>query len=194
MNATQDLAMQITHCITLDEHELNTSDHLPIILSLSLLADEHPKEIQPISKPKINWREAIRTNSTAVYASEVDSKLSHLVGKDYTDLNDIQRDIHYLAESLKKTAEASLPHLQAKTTHRQVHDSELKKLCSKSRRAFWAWQQAGRPGSGTLFESRKATKRAVQDRLNKCKASKERQRLAKMDHMLTARPKLLSLS
>ena len=81
MIATQDLAPQITRCITLDEHELNTSDHLPIILSLSLLADEHPKEIQPISKPKINWREAIRTNSTAVYASEVDSKFSHLLAK-----------------------------------------------------------------------------------------------------------------
>ena len=56
------------------------------------------------------------------------------------------------------TAETSLPHLQAKTTRKQVHDFELKKLCSKSRHAFWAWEQAGRPRSGTLFESKKAAK------------------------------------
>ena len=50
--ATQDLVQHITCCTTLEEHELNTSDHLPITLTLSLLADVQLKIVQSTLKPK----------------------------------------------------------------------------------------------------------------------------------------------
>ncbi len=115
-------------------------------------------------------------------------KLSHLVGKMYQDTHEVEKDIELLSDTLLSSATSTLPHVsQRRSQNKNLHDSELRSLCSKSRKAFWAWKQAGRPRHGPLFEERKVAKLAVKNRLLLCRASKERARLAKIDQKFQQR-------
>ena len=57
-------------------------------------------------------------------------------------------------------AHETLPHFQI-TNHKKhaFHDSELKSLCNSSRAAWSAWNHAGCPESGPLWEQKKLAKR-----------------------------------
>ena len=182
--ASQNLASLIESCGIMDEHELNTSDHLPIIATLSKakLVDT-PSQVST-TKTKINWREACRTHFTLLYTSQVDNKLSHLINKEYEDISEVESDICFLTNTLLKSAEQTLPHIQQKKQQKKIHNPTLKRLCSQSCQAFWDWKQAGRPRSGAIFDTRVAAKRAVQNCLNKCRANIEHQRLAKSGQLV----------
>ena len=156
--ASQSLASLIEHCSIEDEHELNTSDHLPIIATFSGASLAHTPKVVPTTTTRINWREANRTYTTLLYASHVDNELSHLINKEYDDIAEVENDINLLTNILLRSAEQTLPHIQPKKKQKKIYNPTLRHLCSQSRQAFWNWKQAGRPRSGTIFDTRIAAK------------------------------------
>ena len=65
----------------------------------------------------------------------------------------------------------------------KVRDSVLKERCQACRVAHLKWKQGGKPDSGSLFDERIRTKKAVRERLKFCEANQERKRLQKRDEM-----------
>ena len=160
--ASQTLASQIEQCYIADVHELNSSDHLPIVATLTVTHSLIRNEVPSTDKTRINWREAIRTYSTLVYASQVNSVLRNLINKE---------DIQVLTNRLLKAAEETLPDLRSKQNSGKIYDPTLRRLCAQSRKAFWTWKNSGRPRTGEIFEAHNSTKKAVRSYLNKHRTS-----------------------
>jgi len=71
---------------------------------------------------------------------------------------------------------------KGKKTH-FFKDSTLKFLCERSKSAWKAWCDAGRPQSGPLFESKNGLRREVKKRVNLCAAVDERKCIRRREMM-----------
>ena len=67
-----------------------------------------------------------------------------------------------------------------------MRDDTLSCLCSQSRAARLAWQQAGCPGEGLLFEEKSRIRRAVRRRVRFCAARAEMMRIQRRDGMFAS--------
>ena len=181
--ASQTLASQIEQCYIPDEHELNSSDHLPIVATLTVTHSLIRNEVPSTDKTRINRRKAIRTYSTLVYASQVNFVLRSLINEEYNDVTEVEEDIQVLTITLLKAAEDTLPHLKSKQNSHKIYNPTLRHLCAQSHKAFRTWKNSGRPRTGENFEARNSTKKAVRSYLNKHRANLEHKRLEKVDLM-----------
>ena len=85
---------------------------------------------------------------------------------------------------IKSVAELTLPIIQPRKkgkTTQFFKDPTLKFLCERSKAAWKAWCEAGRPQSGPLFESKNGLRREVKRRVNHCAAVEERKRIRKRE-------------
>ena len=173
-------------CETLEDHSLNTSDHLPIVtrLNLSLL----PSQIPIASSSSLNWDRSVKEGSVSIYTSLSDDVVRPLLEKDYSCIEEVDQDIEFVSSSLlnitSSTIAKRIPHKQSRK-HR-IRDSFLSTLCWQSRVAYRDWKAAGCPRCGDKYEKRKKTKREVSVYLSKCRARSERRHIQKRDEMFSS--------
>ena len=95
--------MHVQECWVHDQHDLNTSDHLPI----SVQVEVHPERgsHQPQTKPKVNWNKAKELNLIPAYAAAVNAIIPSFIGKSYDTLDEIDADICKVSKLLKEAAQ-----------------------------------------------------------------------------------------
>ena len=83
-----------------DQHDLNTSDHLPI----SVQVEVHPEygSHQPQMKSKVNWNKAKELNLIPAYAAAVNAIIPSFIGKSYDTAEEIDVDICKVSGLLRK--------------------------------------------------------------------------------------------
>ena len=168
------LASYLTSCRTIEDHSLNTSDHLPLSVKLNIQSVTNVQRVK--DKPSLNWNRSRENGSCDVYAQRTDSMVKPLLDKDYSSIEEIEKDLSFFTESLYSIATETIPHYKTRDNSHESHvkDSFLSSLCYQSRVAFREWKASGRPTSGSLYEKRKKCKRDVASYLSKCRARLER--------------------
>ncbi len=141
----------LTSCRTIEDHPLNTSDHLPLSINLHL---KSPPSAPPSSKccSPLNWRASVTNGSSVTYANRTDDLVCRLIDKDYSSIDELDLDLSFVSQSLLSLSESTIPH--GRRPHRParapVRDPYLSSLCWHSRVAFREWKDAGRPRSGPV--------------------------------------------
>ena len=59
----------------------------------------------------------------------------------------------------------------------------MSQLCAKSKIAWEAWKDGGRPNEGPLFEAKCSTRKEVKKRIKLCSAMEERKRVQRREHL-----------
>ena len=116
--ATNDCASLISHCTTIDDHPLNTSDHLPLSLTLDISCTARQRHPLP-SESKINWRKGAADRSVRAYCDFVSNLLQHtLANPPCNSAEQLDTEIQQVCEFIKKGALSSHPiPSQSKNSH-----------------------------------------------------------------------------
>ena len=178
------LSSVLSSCDTLEDHSLNTSDHLPIISNLDMTFLSHsPLE----SSPFLNWKRSVKEGTISAYTSLTDDLVRPFMEKDYSCIEELDSDVALVSQSLVSTASSTIhtPTGRNRTQNKnsRIFDPFLSTLCWRSRVAYREWKAAGCPRSGDKFENRKKTKRDVASFLSKSRARLERQNIQKRDEL-----------
>lgn len=155
--------MHVQECWVHDQHDLNTSDHLPI----SVQVEVHPERgsHQPQTKPKVNWNKAKELNLIPAYAAAVNAIIPSFIGKSYDTVDEIDADICKVSKLLKEAAQKTLPELKPKKPRRRwFQDRTLSVLSAQSRKAWIRWNEAGRPTCGSLYEEKNKLRQELRKR------------------------------
>ena len=153
----------VQECWVHDQHDLNTSDHLPI----SVQVEVHPERgsHQPQTKPKVNWNKAKELNLIPAYAAAVNAIIPSFIGKSYDTVDEIDADICKVSKLLKEAAQKTLPELKPKKPCRRwFQDRTLSVLSAQSRKAWIRWNEAGRPTCGSLYEEKNKLRQELRKR------------------------------
>ena len=152
----------IEHCWTHEEDNLNTSDHLPISVTISCeVATQHPQDPNLI---RINWSKAEKSGALRVYQDAVKERLSPFIGRSRGSITQVECEIKHVAWLIKNAAEKTLPHFKPRRIHR-FKDRMLSRLCAKSKEAWRAWCEDGRPSDGPLYEAKCSLRNEVRRRI-----------------------------
>ena len=174
----------LNSCSIIEDHPLNTSDHLPVVskLNLRLL----PSPVSPKRNPSLDWDQANKDGSILFYASLSNDLVKPLLKNIYSTIQEIEVDISHVSKSLLSAATSSIPHFSSLSSHscRRIIDAYLSTLCGRSRDAFRQWKEAGRPRSGPVFKKRKKCKKDISLHLSKCR---ERISIQKRDESFQSR-------
>ena len=181
-------ASMMVSCHTHPMEDLNTSDHLPLMVGLyySAYSGSQNECIGTPRQLRVDWDEAGRSGALDMFASEVQVRLAPLLVGVYDDPDQMSREIELVAGLLTDAAEKLLPHVQPRRKAKW-RDDTLSHLCAQSRAARAAWKEAGRPGEGPLFDEKCRLHRAVRKRLRFCAARSERVRVHRRERMFAAR-------
>ena len=149
------LSTVLVSCRVVQDHPLNTSDHLPIISNLYLrLLTSVPTPRG--HSPRPDWNSGQRQGRLSHYPSLTDEAVSTLHIKDYSTIQEIEADISSVSSTLVNAALSSIPHSKHPNVNlNKVYDPHISTLCWRSRAAFRQWKAAGSPRSGPLYEERK---------------------------------------
>ncbi len=180
-----DAASMMVSCCTHRMDDLNTSDHLPLSVSLSYDVCQSTQGRSP-SRMKIDWVEARKSGALDVFTDEVQTRLRPLFTGVYDSAEMISSEIERVAGILTEAAEELLPSVQPRKKSR-FRDDTLSRLCAQSRAARAAWRAAGSPSEGPLSEEKNRLRRAVRKRVRWCAARSERVRSQRRDKLFAAR-------
>ena len=101
----QDALRGISSCVTLEDHPLNSSDHLPIRCKIDL---PHLRFPPPPAFPSqsLNWAAGKKELHTLKYAFAI---ARPLLNNDYTTIDEIECDLQCVCKNLIQSAEALIP-------------------------------------------------------------------------------------
>ena len=80
----------ISSCSTLEEHSLNTSDHLPISCSLNLTHIRVPP-MPLFPSNDLDCSTAVKEHSVLLYSNASDDAVRPLLSKDYSSIDDLNQ-------------------------------------------------------------------------------------------------------
>ena len=115
----------LTTCLTVDEHPLNTSDHLPISYVLDLTHVRDPPK-SAIPSDSLDWSKAVEEGKILEYSQATDNAVRSLLNKDYSSVEDLnQEDILSSASKISWAATTFIPpkrsnqifHIKSMTAH-----------------------------------------------------------------------------
>ena len=144
-------------CVTLEDHPLNSSDHLAINCTIKIL---HLQRVPPpafLSQP-LNWAGKGNQLHILKYANTTNEIIHPLLDKDYTSVYKIECDLQSVCKSLVQCAEAVIPKKKSSCPER-LQDHTLSHLCWKSRCAFQKWKEAGTPRHGPIADEQRKCKK-----------------------------------
>ena len=168
------LAQFIQKSSVLDHHPLNFSDHLPLMMSLSICPSTNSR-VSPTYR-RLNWKRASTDGSVDKYTSTVNNLITPFVNKVYSSAYNLDTDVVSITHILQEAAVASIPLLMYKKKKKCfIHDRDLKAASNKAKEAWKSWCNAGRPSTGALFDVKKKWKKETQRIGNLCKARLDRQ-------------------
>ena len=174
----------VNRCRTLPMEDLNTSDHLPIVVDMNYSSRQlHSPDVP--SKHKIDWiaRSSGLINS---FSHEIKKCITPLLKDCCTSVQQVNEEIQSVAKLLRDKAQDILPTVQPKGV-KHLKDSTLASFCSQSKAAREKWKKAGRPHEGKLFDEKCQLRRAVRRRIRFCAAQKERNQIRRREKMFMAR-------
>ena len=163
----------VSNSLVHNHHPLNSSDHLPLSLSLNLSAEINCEP--PVSKC-LDWQRGSRDGFTSNYATCINGLLGHLIEKKYASISEFEEEICFVSTTILDTASSIIPIFKPKTPRKRfVQDHELNNLSRKCKEVWKRWHDAGLPSEGVLMEEKKNFKQLTQRCVNKCSARIERQ-------------------
>ena len=163
----------VSNYLIQDHHPLNSSDHLPLSVSLNLSPEANHES--PILK-RLDWKKGSCDGSTFQFATGINALLRPLIGKTYTSPSELEEEINSVATNILQSASTTIPQFKPrKPRKRFTNNPELKYLSSKCKEAWKKWCDAGRPREGALLDEKKNLKRLTKNCANKCCARIERQ-------------------
>ena len=127
-------ASMMTSCRTNPMEDLNTSDHLPLTVSLSYDVCSDGNTPGSSSYKKIDWLGAEKNGDLAAFSAEITSRLETLYNRVYDDAGCIISEIEQVASILKETADRLLPSIEPRRKKRW-RDDTLSCLCAQSYQA-----------------------------------------------------------
>ena len=137
----------VQRCSILD---LNTSDHLP--LSITLACETQFKHNNASPRAHLNWKRGLCDGSVDLFVARINNLLRPLIGKNYTSPLELNEEVRSVSESI---ASSSIPHFKPrKPKTRFIHDPQLQHLSTKCKVAWRKWCEAGRPNKVLYLRTR----------------------------------------
>ena len=171
----------ISKCSTLDFHPLNSSDHLP--LSITLLLPTVPTVRAPPST-RLDWPTAVRIKSTDTYAAALGDFIRPLLGRTYNSTAEIDQEVHLVSEQILRVASLLIPTIKQKRLKKRFsNNSDLRSLSSRCKAAWSKWCLAGHPREGPEFDEKKKLKKLTKKCADKCRANLERHSLERREKL-----------
>ena len=96
----------------LDHHPLNFSDHLPLMMSLSICPSTNPR-VSPTYR-RLNWKRAYHDGSVDMYTFKVNNLITPFVNKVYSSADNLDTDVVSITHILQEAAVSSIPLLRHK--------------------------------------------------------------------------------
>ena len=93
----------LSSCVILEDHPLNTSDHLAILCTLDLAHLRHPAPFAFPPQP-LDWNHASMTGATTQYAKTCDDIIRPLLGKDYFSIEEVDADLKFVCKEVTEAA------------------------------------------------------------------------------------------
>ena len=144
-----------TSSVTHEMSDLNTSDHFPLSLAVSLVYSTVPvqdaSENQNVMPSRIDWAEAERSGAVLAFSTEIGHKLEPLFSNLYDDPSQIGTEIEQssrLQVYFKSVLVEYCPVFNQRLAGGGV--MTLSSLCAKSRQSMLEWKRAGCPIKGSL--------------------------------------------
>ena len=96
--------------VRLNEHPLNTSDHISVsaVLGMQAVGKSQLLDFEG-SRTLIDWRKARTSNAIDAYSREIGKLLLPMVGKSYTSVEELDADIKRVTNIIEDTAQRVLP-------------------------------------------------------------------------------------
>ena len=141
-------------------HPLNSSDHLPLSVHLSIPA----------------LCNSLTTNSITAYVAAIEETVRPLLAKPYSQPSDIDEEIKLVSSCISLAASSFLPTMKAKSKKKKriLNNPLLRDLSFKSKAAWKKLCVAGRPGSGLEYEEKKRLKKLTHQCADNSRAGLER--------------------
>ena len=166
---SQHLLAKVTSAYTIQEDAQNTSDHIPIVASLSfLLMPTHTGMNRgapmPSVSPRTNWEGTSKEDIKYLYSTPLQQQLQDLLHSSPTPPS-TPSQIDLLLTSLTSTLLSTSANIPSKSFHPSRSPgwtSEMKATCKESKRLLHLWVNAGRPRDpdNPIFAAHKAAKKA----------------------------------
>ena len=169
----------ITSSAVLEDHLLNTSDHLPLQTSLEV----RPTQTQGVASmsPKVDWSKVGNGSCIVQYQTAINGLVRPLIGNNYESIAQVEQELNLVSTGILNSAFQLLPLHKKHIPRRRFKDAELQRLCDESKQTWIEWVDAGRPTSGDLYERKKRMKKEVRCRINILQAIGERRRIQRID-------------
>ena len=166
---------------TLEDHPLNTSDHLPLAVAVDSAVSQTVD--QKKHDNSINWNKGISDGSVSDYSHRVSQMVLPLIGRAYDSQDDLDSEIMTVCQNIVSIASDTLPIVKPRKSskRKRFNDPVLKELCKKSKAAWWKWAGNGRPKCGHLYDNFKQAKKCVSTRINSLQGAAERRHIQKID-------------
>ncbi len=101
----------VSNCSVQQLHPLNSSDHLPLSISLSMPLESN---LKPPTFQRLDWKKASNDGSTAQFATLVNGLLRPQIGKEYTSPCELEQEIESVANEILQAAIATIPQFKPK--------------------------------------------------------------------------------
>ena len=129
-------------CQIYDHHPLNSSDHLPLSLTISLAPTVSSARVQC----RMNWSAAVKDRLIEAYATAVGEIVRPLLGRAYKSTSSLNDEVCQVSAAIVQAALSTTPvRKQGKGKKCFSNDPELRKLSSKCKTAWKQWKKTGSP-------------------------------------------------
>ena len=156
----------ISKCSTFDFHPLNSSDHLP--LSITLLLPTVPT-VRALPTTRLDWPTAVRIKSIDTYSAALGDFIRPLLGRMYNSTAEIIEEVHLVSEQILRVASSLIPTIKQKRLKKRFsNNSDVRSLSSRCK-AAWSKCLAGRPSLMRKKRLKMLTKKCA----DKCRANLE---------------------
>ena len=144
-------ASLLSSVVTREMADLNTSDHLPIVVSLDKCKSDAVNLAEDLGK-RVSWG-SLDDTSVGKFVNEVSSLLNPLLNNGYSDVEEVGAEIEYVSKGLVECGFSTLP-LVSGRKKKVWKDKQLSDLCEGSWQARKLRVEAGRPQGGPLYDEK----------------------------------------
>ena len=105
----QATSVALSSCDTVEDHPLNTSDHLPLVTKLSVNLLTRPTATSD-GHPPLDWHSSASDGSSTIYAQHTDALVRPFIDKDYSSIEELENDLAHVSRSLLTISASTIPH------------------------------------------------------------------------------------
>ena len=137
-----DVAFIMSSCMIHDVACLNTSDHLPLSVTVNVPTDSI--ELVNDLPTRIDWTKAEFSGASHSFQAAITDTVCPLIPSMHDNINSVNAEIKIVTKCIIDSAALILPKVKPRK-QRYFRDSTLKQICGKSKGAWKAWVDVNRP-------------------------------------------------